>query len=122
MRGSDSGISSAGIVVCLVVFLSFCAVASLATQVHLDIATTGTVLGRLCVAWLLGYSLGRGLLGVGLGASWPVCLGLSWIALMPAFSVWFEEEIYAWLEPSWSQWVGVTGIAFLAFRIKSVVE
>jgi hypothetical protein len=122
MRGSYSSSSSAGILICLAVVLCFCAVVTLADQVHLDIATTGAVLGRLGLAWLLGYCLGRGLLGVGLSYSWPGCLGLSWIALMPAFSVWLDEDTYAWLEPFWSQWVGVFAVALLAFRIRSIAE
>jgi hypothetical protein len=44
---------------CLAVVLCFCAVVTLADQVHLDIATTGAVLGRLGLAWHLGYCLGR---------------------------------------------------------------
>lgn len=122
MRGSYSSSSSAGILICLAMVLCFCAVVTLSDQVHLDIATTGAVLGRLGLAWLLGYCLGRGLLGVGLGYSWPVCLGLSWIAFMPAFSVWLDEDTYGWLEPFWSQWVGVVVVALLAFRIRSIVE
>ena len=122
MRGSYSSSSSAGILICLAVVLCFCALVTLADQVHLDSATTGAVLGRLGLAWLLGYCMGRGLLGVGLSYSWPVCLGLSWIALMPAFSVWLDEDAYGWLEPFGSQWVGVVAVAILAFRIRSIVE
>lgn len=58
---------------------------------------------------------------MGLSYSWSVCLGLSWIALMPAFSVWLDEDTYAWLEPFWSQWVGVVAVTLLAFRIRSFV-
>lgn len=121
MRGSYSSSSSAGILIFLAVVLCFCAVVTLAAQVHLDIATTGAVVGRLGLAWFLGYCLGRGLLGVGLNYSWPVCLGLSWIALMPAFSVWLDEDTYAWLEPFWSQCASVVVVALLAFRIRSFV-
>lgn len=121
MRRSYSSSSSAGILICLAVVLCFCALVTLADQVHLDIATTGVVLGRLGLAGLFGYWLGRGLLGVGLSYSWPVCLGLSWVALMPAFSVWLDEDTYTWLEPFWSQWVGVVAVALLAFRIRSFV-
>lgn len=121
MRGSYSSSSSAGILICWAVVLCFCAVVTLAAQVHLNIATTGVVLGRLGLAWLFGYCLGRGLLGVGLRYSWPVCLGLSWIALMPAFSVWLNEDTYAWLEPFWSQWVGVGAVTLLAFHARSIL-
>lgn len=121
MRGSYSSSSSAGILICLALVLCFCAVVTLAAQVHLDIATTGVVLGRLGLAWLFGYCLGRGILGVGLNYSWPVCFGLSWIALMPAFSVWLDEDTYAWFEPFGSQCVGVVATTLLAFRIRSFV-
>ncbi|MHC8361990.1 hypothetical protein ACYZUA_17170 [Pseudomonas sp. LS2P72] len=93
---------------------------TLANLVRLDAGTMFLVVWYLGGIWGIAWMMG--LLAFPLNYTWPVCLGLSWLALMPALRVWFSEDIYAFLDPLWARFVGVAVITFISSRIKSLVE
>lgn len=113
-RGSSQGFPllwGALIALAIVIFL---AVLKFSQLFQLDLETGSSVLWNLCLVWGSMYLVGLST-RFGLRALWPIGLGLTWLAFMPAFGVWFDEDWYAWVSSWWGRigaFIVITGIGF----------
>lgn len=113
-RGGSQGFQlwwGALIALAVVIFL---AVLKFSQLFQLDLETGSSVLWNLCLVWGSMYLVGLST-RFGLRALWPIGLGLTWLAFMPAFGVWFDEDWYAWVSSWWGRigaFIAITGIGF----------
>lgn len=120
MREGSNGAAPWVIVLIMVVLVTVGIFSSLANLLRLDFETLMDVLGWLALIW--GSALLLSFVAILMKASWPLCLGLSWLALMPAFRVWFSEEVYAWVDPIWARCVIVLSITAISSKVKSYLQ
>lgn len=119
MRESSSGAAPWVIGFIMVVLVAIGMVSSLANLVRLDIETMMDVLGWLALVW--GGALILSCVSIPVRATWPLFLGLSWLALMPAFRIWLSEDAYAFVDPIWARLVGVVVVTATSSKVKSLL-
>lgn len=113
-HGGSTGFSLLGAAFIAVAITIFLTVLKFSQLFHLDLETGSSVLRNLLLAWGGLYLAGL-FTGLGLRTFWPIGLGLTWLAFMPAFGIWFNEDWHVWISSWWGKSgasIVITGIGF----------
>jgi hypothetical protein len=118
-RGGSDGFPLVGIALVAVAIAIFLTVLKFSQLFHLDLETGSSVVWNLLLTWGLLYSVGLAT-RLGLRSLWPIGLGFTWLAFMPAFGVWFTEDWYVWVSSWWGKFGALILTTCIGFWIKTL--
>ncbi|MFJ3119596.1 hypothetical protein ACIPI6_23980 [Pseudomonas protegens] len=118
-RGGSDGFPLVGIALVAVAIAIFLTVLKFSQLFHLDLETGSSVVLNLLLTWGLLYSVGLAT-RLGLRTLWPIGLGFTWLAFMPAFGVWFTEDWYVWVSSWWGKFGALILTTCIGFWIKTL--